>query len=349
MNTGYHTLIAGAMFIFISMLFHQRSRNNVYNKGWEWFFFAFFHGIDEIADGLNQVLKANNLIHLILEKVEIIFFMLSATFLLIGTLIRLNLMNPKDIFKIGFFIQIPPIIFFIFLKETQLDTITSHDLMLLHYSIEMISIVFGAIPTIPLILAYIWQIFNISGKMKANFPKKLFLNYLMVIIILVIYAISEMFSSINILFVYFEIFSFSLIVFIPVELNLGTENNLQLFLMYHVDGMMVSNLRFNTGLAEDTLILISGFLSAINTMVSSELNLGSLEKVETNQGIIITKYYGDYIYSLLVKNLTITIQDQLSNFITELNRKSELPKDSIDLTKAILHEIESLAISYFLS
>ena len=349
MNAGYHTLIAGGLFVLISLLFQQRSKNNVYNKGWEWFFFALFHGIDEIADGLNQILNVDNSIHLILEKVEIIFFMLSATFLLIGTLIRLNLMNPKDIFKIGFFIQIPPIIFFVFLKEIQLDSITSHELNFLNYNIELISIVFGAIPTIPLIIAYIWQIFNISGKMKDNFPRKLFLNYLMVILILAIYAISEMFSSINILFVYFEIFSFSLIIFIPVELNLGAENNLQLFLMYHVDGMMVSNLRFNTGLAEDTLILISGFLSAINTMVSSELNLGSLEKVETNQGLIITKYQGNYIYSLLVKNLTITIQDQLTNFISELNNKTELPKDSVDLSKPVLNEIESLAISYFIS
>jgi hypothetical protein len=348
-NIGYHTIIVGSIYLLSSLLFIPKSRNNIFDKGYGWMLFAVFHGIDEIADGMVQIDLLPDY-SLIFERMELAFFFLSSSFLLLATLIKVNWIRGSEIFKIGFGVQLPVILFFLFSSESVVDTIDAFGFTLFGVEVKYFTVIFGLLPTLPLAIIYFLEFLNVSRRFRGGKSvNRVPLMLLILSLMLVLYNIGEIFASVNIYFLYLEVVTIMVVLLVPLEFNLGADERTQLFLVYHSYGYLVLHVKFNTSLDSETLNLVTGFLTAINTMVREELHLGDLERLETGNGFLYLVHKGDLIYAVLMETEDPTIIQKLHNISGKLD--DELAtidlEMGVSLTMDQINKMESLVIQEF--
>jgi len=349
MNEGYHVIVVGIFYIIAGLLFLRNNRNNIYDKGYGWFLFSFFHGVDEIADGLVRLHIWPNLTFLF-DRIEFTTFYLSSSFLLLATLVKINWVKSSEIPYIGFIVQFPVIVYFMSISREMIDIIETKTIMISGIDITFFTIIFGVLPTGILAFAYIYEFTTIlMNRFSRTLSGRKSLGLLLVAIMLVLYNVGELFASVTIFFLYLEIIAITVILLTPLELNLGSDNRIQLFMIYHEDGFLLHQLKLNTSLSDDTLILVTGFLSAINTMVEEELQLGALEKIETGNGLLYLIHEAPYIFAMLINAEDPNILERLNRVTEKISPVLRENSDQINqgLPLYLEDEIEQLAMNEF--
>ncbi len=302
-------LITGVSFIVIGALFKLKSRNNLFNKGDSWAYFAIFHGIDEAFDSLKNYSIFSS-VKLWFEKGEIIFFALSAIFLIIGTLIVFDIIPPKHELELGLIFQSPFVLLVLIANETTIDVIETARVSIGGFEFSLIALSFGVIPTIPLIIALLINFLQTRRKFKTIGNTKI-IGYVIVSMMLTAYAFSELYASTNNNFLLLEIFAIAVVLLFPVEYNLSGESGVQLFVLYHKSGIPVTSIHFNTSIDRDTVNLVTSFLSAIKTLVENELELGELQDIQTDKGTLVLVQLGEFILATLTSSSPKKIKEKL--------------------------------------
>ncbi len=308
-----HLVIVGSLYVVLSVIVLYTQRENEYDKGMAWVIFGIVHGIDEIIDGVKGWGLFQENVNLWLERVEIGMLYSAGSLLVAITLIKLQLINPKILFKgilpllsLGF-------LFFLFLPSKTIESIPIFQIYAGKYSFEVsyVIILFGLLPSIPLALIYIsWSIaymrrWNIlSTKTRRDILKNVGIG-----LSVIIYGISEVLADASAVFLYLELLTIFLVAVTSSELILAGEHGLSLFLWYHVDGMPLLHVKFNTSIPDEDIVLVTGFLSAIQTMVKHELDLGEVDQILTTKGHLLSHRAGEYLFALLATSPNETLKN----------------------------------------
>lgn len=320
MNEDIHILAVGLAYLILAVPIWYRNRLNKFDKGYQWILFSVAHGLDEIFDyfagykGVDFI--ENN--HILFEKLELVAFFLTATYLLLAGLVKLELIRSNQTLSQGLFLPMIVVIFILGFNELVLDAIGDLSITLYGLEYSYVTIIFGFVSAIPLIYAYFYEfavLFSKTVKLR-NFNSKQVWFSLSNGILFILYIIGEVYASYWILLVYLEVLAIFFVMLSPLEVIL--ESNIQLFLIYDKDGLPVFHTKFNTRIDDDLIVLVTGFLTAINSMATQELKMGNLDTIQTDNGLLISDYSTKYIFSILVNEDRIKTRETFEQVIHAL-------------------------------
>ena len=332
MVDSIHFVIVGVSYIIASVIIYLRGRKNLYDKGISWVLFSFFHGLDELLDGLSGLVNFDEGTHLLLEKLELSSIYLASIFLMMTIFIQLGLISARQQGLAGILTQAPVIILFLALNDQAIGAIVDTTTPVFGKEVKLFIFILSVIPAILLVLAYFSEAVRLSlrnvklGRSPFSHTFPIYMSGLM----MVLYTIGETLADVNVAFLYLEIVSIGYIMLAPIEVNFGTDGTIQFFLIYHEQGLPLMEVRFNNKLTDDTLMLISGLLGAVNTLVGSELKMGNLRQIETESGYLLFEKRGEFVYAVLTQSVSVNINEKFSGLIEKLEKEIG---DNVDVTK----------------
>ncbi len=317
-----HLLIVGVIYVLSSIPIYLKNRENRYDRGFQWIIFSMAHGIDEIADYLAGLTNSDELhtIHIFLEKVELATFFLAGAFLFLAALVKMGKIDSNQSLSVSTLLLLIAL-FFMVLDENALDAIKSLNISIAGFEFKYITIFFGLFAAIPLIILYFYEftVLAIKTFKIRNFDKRKIFNSLNIAILFILYIIGELFAPYYIYLVYLEVFTILYIMLTPLEILL--DNNIQIFLVYDQGGMLVYDAKFNTKISDDMAVLVSGFLSAINSLAKNELKIGNLDKINTEQGYLVSEYREKYTFAILINEDKLPTLERFKKLIPMIEEK----------------------------
>ncbi|MCY3410743.1 MAG: hypothetical protein INQ03_03810 [Candidatus Heimdallarchaeota archaeon] len=326
MNDEIHFLIVGMLYLIIAVPIWWKNRNNRYDRGYHWILFSIAHGLDEIFDYFASIDTIDFFIknHILFEKLELAAFFLTATFLILASLVKLGWFRSNESLLHVLPIPAVVVVFFLSFNELVLDTIGELSITVLDFEYSYTTLIFGVLAALPLVYAYIYEFIVLirkTIKLKDFNNKQVFFS-LFNGLLFIFYIIGEVYASVFVYLVYLEVITIFFVMLSPLEVILGT--NIQLFLIYDKHGLPVMHTKFNTRIDDDLIVLVTGFLTAINSMVKEELKLGNLDTIQTENGLLITHYDEEYIFSILVNEDRMITREKFESIIPQV--LGQLPK-----------------------
>ncbi len=311
--------MGGVLYVLAGLLIFFKERSNRFDKGYVWIFFAIAHGIDEISDGVNIALKLTGSIHVILEKVEVVTFMLAGTFLVAGFVSKVM---KKEYFEsmIAALLSITPMLLIVIFSDVALiDEIKARGIVVGDLKISLFTITFGVLATLIYASVLFTQAMTLLSKWNFMNPelRRKVLLYPFEAFMLIVYILSEMLVPLNEFFVLPEVIAIVVVVITPQEIIFSGNKEMQMYLVYEETGLPVLTEKLNPNIPSDVLDLVTGFLTAINTMTSEELKLGTLDKIETENGTLLSRKEGRFLFAMLVSE----VNQQTEQLFENLNKK----------------------------
>lgn len=320
MVASIHFVVVGIVYILASAFIYMRGRNNIYDKGISWVLFSLFHGIDELLDGISGIINFDATTHLFIEKIELISIYLASIYLMMTLFIQLGMIQPKQQGTTGLLTQGPVVILFLVMDKKATDALIDTTVDIFGQPVKLFIFILSVIPAILMILAYFTESIRLSLKSRRigqGFISGVAPVYLSGVV-MIIYAIGETFADVNLLYLYLEIVTIIYIMLTPIEINFGTNKSIQFFLIYHEQGLPLLEVRFNNRVSDDSMMLISGLLGAVNSLVGSELKMGNLRQIETETGYLLFEKRGKFIYAVLSQHVSVNIHSKFSLLIDRL-------------------------------
>ncbi len=347
-----HLVVVGSLYIVLSAFVWYTQRKNEYDKGMAWVLFGIVHGLDEIIDGVKGWGLFQESVNLWLEKIEIGMLYSAGTLLVVIALIKLRILNPRILFKGIVPLLLSGFLFFLFLPRETVDSLPTYQMQVAQYSFEVnyVMLLFGLVPSVPLALIYIfwslaymrrWDVLLV--RTKREILKNTGIGFSVLI-----YGISEFLADVNAVFLYLELLTICLVAITSSELILAGEHGLSLFLWYHVDGMPLLHVKFNTSIPDDDIVLVTGFLSAIQTMAKHELDLGEVDQIQTTKGHLVSYRAGEYLFALLVASPNDALKNVFYQTAQEIRSKTlDLEKNPYLIPEKEKKKIENLILRNF--
>ncbi len=347
-----HLVVVGSLYVLLSAFVWYAQRENEYDKGMAWVLFGIVHGIDEIIDGVKGWGLFQDNVNLWLERVEIGMLYSAGTLLVVIMLIKLRVFNPKILFRGVVPLLSSGFLFFLFLPGKTIDSLPVFQMQMMQFSFEVnyVMILFGLVPSVPLALIYIfWSIAYIRrwGILPAKARRDILKNAGIGLSVL-IYGISEVLADVSAVFLYLELLTIFLVAITSSEFILTGEHGLSLFLWYHVDGMPLLHVKFNTSIPDDDIVLVTGFLSAIQAMAKHELDLGEVDQIQTTKGHLLSYRVGEYLFALLATSPSEALRNVFHQTAQEIrSRTPEFEKDPYLVPENEKKKIENLVLKNF--
>lgn len=352
MANGLILIVGGVLYVVAGLLIYFKEKSNKFDKGYVWVFFALAHGIDELADGLNAAYNFTGNVHDLLEKVEVTTFMLAGTFLVAGFVSKVT---RKEYFEsmLAALLSISPMILIVIFSDTALiDEIKGRGFDVNGLKISLFTITFGVLATLIYASVLFSQALSLLSKWKYMTPqlRRKVLLYPFEALMLVVYILSELLVPLNELFVLPEVIAIVVVVITPQEIIFSGNKELQMYLVYEKTGLPILTEKLNPNIPSDILDLVTGFLTAINTMTSEELKLGSLDKIETENGILLSRKEGSFLFAMLVREVnaqTEQLFEKLNQQIMEILTNENY--DPIRPVPEVIEQLEGLVLQNVIS
>ncbi len=343
MAQGIALIIGGALYFVSGILIYFKGRENKFDKGLIWIAFAISHGIDEIADGANTYFNVQGQMHLFLEKVEVTTFILAGTFLLTGFSAKVLKRNPRDVLQVSGIITAPLVLLVFLAGESLIDAIKGAGVSFSGIFISYFTMIYGTFATISFAVIIIMQVFTVQSKWKylSDPIKRKVFFVVFEGFMLLIYTASEILVPLNELFVIPEVLAIFVVLIAPQEIMLSENDKIQLYMAYEDTGLPIVTVKLNTTIPNDLLDLVTGFLSAINVMASSELEMGNLDQISTEQGYILSEKRDNILFAMLVDEVNTQIKETFENInsqVYEIINSKQYNAGAIDMD--IVSEME---------
>ncbi len=335
---GIILIAGGILYLLAGILIYFKERSNKFDKGYVWIFFALAHGMDEFADGLNSALGLTGFAHEVLEKIEVTTFMLAGTFLVAGFVSKVT---KKEYFEsmLAALLSIAPMILIVIFSDISLlDAIKAKNVSLNGFAISLFTITFGVLATLIYASVLFSQSLSLLSKWAYMTPqlRRKVLLYPFEALMLIVYIASELLVPLNELFVVPEVVAIVVVVITPQEIIFSGNGDMQMYLVYEETGLPVLTEKLNPNIPSDILDLVTGFLTAINTMTYEELKLGTLDKIETENGILLSRKEGRFLFAMLVNEVNAQteqlfekLNQQILEILTKENYDPSLPDPEV--------------------